>query len=428
VPTHPQALKALADSLSAFVTEYEHEERPPVPIRFPNDEWWLIDTGPVMLIFRRLETRQALLEFRKRFERKNWLPKWSEKYLREVEATLMGEAFTKPAEADVLAAVERAAAILDAEPPENVVVLPIAHLLLSDMELAFPNMVLHTITEGRLAEIRQRYNHILDSSKHTEEEKANLRVIVDETTKLMLNLPCAVVTIRGDKDKVLDDATRAAETVVDFLQFVAAKYEYSFKEIRIRIGGDLVTNQPPTIIMASDGSSIQDIRKRLFEHRFQLEQRHIDEMRIEGFGPLFDALAKPEADRTEFEKVLLRAMHWVADAERQQLPENKTTSYITAIDMFFSTKDEPVTRDVTEGTAVIIGSTLADRTAILAHINKVYDTRSKISHAGDPADREAYVMAKTLALNLIARLSAMSSQFESKQSLRSWLKERRLSS
>ena len=120
-------------------------------------------------------------------------------------------------------------------------------------------------------------------------------------------------------------------------------------------------------------------------------------------------------------------MHWIADGSRQPLAENKTTSYITAIEMFFSVNDAPVTRDVSEGVAFVLASTLEDRKKLVAHAAKLYGTRSRVSHRGTRiTDEQSAHEAHEMAVNLLARLSAMSSQFRTLADFRDWNAEQRL--
>jgi hypothetical protein len=414
-----------------FFSEMDQEDRPTGPISFPDPEWNLVYTTRLSLLFRRPETKRALLEFRKRFlERSDWNAKWSSRHLLNVEGTLLEEVFADSdrSEEHVLAATARAADALDLVPTEHIVVLSLARLNMGAMELVFPNVTFRTVNEQRLTEIRQRYYDIIATTPYAEEEKEAFRARAIEITELLLNRPCAFVTAHGDKTFVLEKATQYIEPFVDFFQLIAALFEERFKEIRISIGGDLLARHPATLIMAADGTSIRDENKFLFDHRLQLEERHLAKMRTDGFGPLIDALGKDDDDRTEFEKIMLRSMHWIADGERQRSPENRITSYITAIDMFFSSKGGPVTRDVTEGSAIVLGPTLEQRRMIVKKVEHLYDMRSKVSHGGKRvADEDAVLEIKYLAINLLAKLSAMSGQFTTREAFRSWMVDQRLS-
>jgi hypothetical protein len=115
-------------------------------------------------------------------------------------------------------------------------------------------------------------------------------------------------------------------------------------------------------------------------------------------------------------------------SERQEVADNKVTSYITAIDCFFAEKGEPVTRDVTEGVALVLGSTLEQRRSLVARMNQLYNLRSTVSHRGERvADEDAATDLKTLAIDLLAALCAMSNTLLTKAALRIWLIDRRLS-
>jgi hypothetical protein len=245
-------------------------------------------------------------------------------------------------------------------------------------------------------------------------------------TDLLLNRVCASVTVKGDLRLCRDLATAELEPFVDFLQLMTAIYEPKFKGIQIRLGGDLVTRQPPSLVVKSDGSHIQDQQKLAFDYRLKIDQSKIDRMRA-NFGALFQIFEKDTGERSDFEAVMLRSMHWIADADRQELAENKITSYITAIEMFFSSADAPITRDVSEGVATIMRSTLEERKELVTEVARLYGTRSRVSHRGErlQTDDDAIIL-KQISINVLAKLGNISFSFSDIAKLRLWLADERL--
>jgi hypothetical protein len=189
----------------------DREDRPSGQVSFPNPEWDLVHTSRLSLLFRRPETKQAFLAFRKRFlERTEWKAKWSSRHRTDVEATLLDDIFESADRSDehVLAATARAAQSLDLPAPENVVVLPLARLDLGATELIFPNVSFRTVNEQRLTEIRQRYYDIIATTPYSDEDKEAFRTRAVEATELLLNRSCAFVTTYGDKGFALEWATQ----------------------------------------------------------------------------------------------------------------------------------------------------------------------------------------------------------------------------
>jgi len=314
-----------------------------------------------------------------------------------------------------------AALILDKEAPERIVILPIAQLHVGELEINFPTIETKTIDKKRLEEIREIFYNIINETLHTEEEKTSLKKQFDERTEIQLGRVCIFVTTSGDVERVKENAMQQSEAIIDFFQMIVTMFESRSKRIRIRIGGDLVTRQPGIIILSTDGSRLNDEWPMLFDFRLEMTQSILDKMKAYGFKPLMDILGK--TDLSELEKTIIQSMHWIADAGRQELPENKTTSYITAIEMFFSKKGQPINRDVSEGITMLLGSTLDNRKAIVKQIGKFYDQRSSISHTGarlSEKTSETHEIAN-VAISVLAKMCQMSSRVSTIDGIRKWM-------
>lgn len=425
MPTNILALKAICESLIRFFEEFAKEDKPERPISLPHPEWRFYDAG-IMLIYRRPETMEALTSFQKRFRRKEWTTRWSSDFVRGAERDVVTAGSGSCSEDKIMAALTHVAERLDAEPPEYVVVLPLARVYLGNFTMVFPDIEVQTITAERLTSIRESIYTIVGTTPHTDEEKQSINASADETTEMLLNRPAAFVTVRGDVPLAKQRAIKKAETVVDLIQ-AAAAMNHPYGEVNIAFGGDLLSRQPPVLFIAKDGTNIHYEGRPAYDIRYEIEAEHIEKMRGNGFGPLLDAIGKPENDRTEFEEILIRSLHWFAEAERQTTIENKSTAYVTSIDMFFATKNEPLTRDVTEGTAMVLGSTLEARRELVKIMDRFYDLRSRVSHAGVEVDEGEIAGLQVHALSFLAKMSSMASEFSTKEQFRAWIREQRLS-
>ena len=426
MPFTPEALNAIVAALKRFLDESAKEEHPQDVISFPNREWSHYDTGRATFIYKRPETAKALDAFRKKFETAGWLGKWSLGNLRSIEASLIDSAVSGASDDELKKSIAKSVDALDAEPKEFVAVLPIAHLYLGTHEETFSNVTLATVDDARFNDLRQTF-YDRSESLATEGAKAHLREIADKATEWLRNRACAFIKTKGDADGAKADALRDAEPIADFLQLVAAISEHSFKRILISVGGDLLAQQPPRLLIAVDKSSVYTDQDLPFAHRLELNEVRMEQMRAFGLAPLINALNKTDADRTEFEAYLIRSMHWIADAERQERSENKITSYVTSIEMFFATKHEPLTRDVTEGTAMMLGGDVANRKNIMKRMGDFYEMRSGVSHAGAATiDEDDVFELKRLAFYFLAAMCSKAAQFKKKDEFRAWMAERRL--
>jgi len=422
-------IKAIADALFQLIVELKKEDRRPAKLTIPDEEWRTFTAGPYLLHFRRQETNDAFTVFRDTFSRrKAWRVKWSDEHLDRAERALIGEAWGRPEEPVVLASTELAVERLEQSAPEYAVLLPLGHLYLGKTRITFPDIKLHTVTKTRLRRLRTGFYEMIKTTPHTPEEKLQLRADADKLTELLLNRPVVEVAHRGDKAKAHAEALRKLEPVLDFLQLIVMIHEPPDREIRIHLGGDVLAKQPTTFMIAADGSNIHHVDRHHFDPRFELSPVKLQRMKKDGFAPLVVAIGRNEDDRSNFEKSLLRSMHWIADADRQDALENKITSYITAIEMFFSSRGAPIRRDIAEGCAVMLGTSLEDRKELAEEMSELYGLRSAISHQGKKIeDERAERRLRVISINLLAKAARMSSRCTSINDFRDWLQERRLS-
>ncbi|MDB5072085.1 MAG: hypothetical protein JWM87_3196 [Candidatus Eremiobacteraeota bacterium] len=424
--TDPRALKAISEAAVRFIEQFRKEDKPPTRMAFPNAEWRFLDTGRRVLFFRRPETVAAREGLRKRFRRAEWTAAWSEQRIAEVEAMVIAEALDNASEANLATAMERAAATLDSEPPKWIVVIPIARLLVGDFVLTFRGIDVKAVSAERYAEISHRLHDIISTTPHTDDEKVQITKEADEIIGLLRNGAAAFVTVAGDPPLAKSRALQLLQPIIDLVQLSAA-VNHPYGSVSIGVGGDIATRQPPLLMMNADGSHIRNEDLGNFTPPYEMEPQHIEQMKTWGFGALIDALGAADRNRTDFELLLLNAMHWIAEAERQVSLENKVTSYVTAIDMFFAAKDAPLTRDISEGTAFVLGKTLEQRKAIVRDMTRFYAIRSGVAHSGKPVDEAEAAGLKVLTINFLAKMSSMADKFASKDDVRTWLAEQRLS-
>ena len=192
-------------------------------------------------------------------------------------------------------------------------------------------------------------------------------------------------------------------------------------------GGELPGPLPLTIIMETAGTHATWRRSWENTHRITVTPATLAKMREKGFSALLDAVAKPRVQRSAYDSLLIDAMHWVADGERQLNVENKVTSYMTALEMFFSSPDAPITRDVSESVALLLASKAEHREKIRKLIASLYAERSKISHEGKrESSLDAVRHLRRFAVSLLARMSSLSWRFPNREAIKTWLRGLRL--
>ncbi len=114
-----------------------------------------------------------------------------------------------------------------------------------------------------------------------------------------------------------------------------------------------------------------------------------------GFDRLLSVLSKPYADVSEFEKAVIRAVHWFSNYQFQFESENKLLSLITALESLLTPKDgNPIGTAIAEAVAIICSDELAARKRIKARFKDLYRNRSAVSHGGHKSVMDSDLVMK----------------------------------
>jgi len=283
---------------------------------------------------------------------------------------------------------------------------------------------LFQMTDVEFERLTNMFQAILETTKHTPEEKVILRAQMERDVGELKQWTCAEVSIVGDDKKAKDDAEELAEPMLDLLQMIAAIESPHAVSIT---AGIVATPRPPLVIVEAKGTHATWHRTYKHTHRVNVNTGVLTKLREQGFATLLDAVAKQPTSHSKYEAMLVNSMHWIADAQKQASPANSVTSYVTAFELFFATDGSPITRDVSEGVAYVLGGTLEQRKYNRKLITSLYSRRSKVSHEGqrDVEDAEVFQL-KLLSINFLARMSKLAWRFQNRDDVRSWIADLRL--
>lgn len=146
----------------------------------------------------------------------------------------------------------------------------------------------------------------------------------------------------------------------------------------------------------------------------------IEELNQIALHKLSALLKKDYAEVNDFDKRVLRAVHWIANAQIQIEEENRLLNLTTALETLFTQKDgTPIANSIAEAVAFITARDLEERVATKKRVKNLYDLRSKISHGGHTVvgktgirDLSTYCRAVSLwAINKIGEFKAHSDIF-----------------
>jgi hypothetical protein len=146
-------------------------------------------------------------------------------------------------------------------------------------------------------------------------------------------------------------------------------------------------------------------------------------------GKLSAILKKPYSDVTDYEKGVLRAVHWLANYQFQFERENKLLSLITSLETLFTPRDNnPIGTAIAEAVALVSSEELSERKRVKGRVRELYRHRSAVSHGGHKAVSDAD-LRELLKITKHAVLWSIdqTEKFKSTRNLFDWLEDRKLS-
>ncbi|MEH2463175.1 hypothetical protein [Nostoc sp.] len=133
---------------------------------------------------------------------------------------------------------------------------------------------------------------------------------------------------------------------------------------------------------------------------------------------------------SDFEKAVIRAVHWFSLAEKQAGNENKLLALITCLETFLTSEyGNPIRNTVAEGSAIILEDTLENRKYIKQRINEFYKKRSSISHGGGSKnilDSDIKELKKLVQL-FIQAMIRRKNEFQARKDVLEWIDDQKLS-
>ena len=161
---------------------------------------------------------------------------------------------------------------------------------------------------------------------------------------------------------------------------------------------------------------------------FELGDSDIKQMEEIGAFKLSDILAKPEKQLTDFEKTLLRTLHWFSSSLTQHEIENQLLNMITCLETLLTPRDgNPIGTAIAEGVAILIRTGYEDRITLKKKVQEIYRSRSAVSHGGKKEIFESDVKElEEISRTLIKTMIKRKDEFKSQKELLKWIEKQKL--
>lgn len=357
----------------------------------------------------------------------HWGRKFSETYLRGRLRDAFHQVVTAGDPAPAAEAVRRLAAEFDGLTEGRTVLVPLAGLAMEMDELAIGNVLLRNVTGAAAARLTGRLRAI--SMRRVGPSAAEKEAEFDWVDRQFLSRVaghvCAEVRVVAEPIRAEEVAVEEARRAIDLLRLSALFLDRGGDRKVIGVQGEACEDPRVTVSVAADGSRF-DYRGSVVTQPFSLTDQVVGRMRGLGLFALADVMGN--AGRTEFEDVLLRAVHWLASAQAQAEPENALLNLVTCLETFLKpAKADPITATIAEGVAILTAAGLDARKRRKARVKAFYGMRSRLTHEGDGAVLQADLAELTgIALDLVVTMIRRRDEFRTQEDLRNWVEDQKL--
>jgi Apea-like HEPN len=261
---------------------------------------------------------------------------------------------------------------------------PLAGLHLGERTLQLGNAAIVTLTPEWFAAETERTPEAFRDLVSPEE----LGVPVDKRFLLLAfqahGEPCAIINFKGGLRRAREVTEEQVEGLVELLRYALLfikQFPLTLKVDGRRIGrqGEYAVSADATLILSS-GYLEQSEQWRSNEERpLQIDDEDVESIRRAGVFALAELWFRPSLK--PFERALLNAVHWCADAMVQHQPANRFLSLMICLETLFGRGEgTAITELLTERVAVTITPVVSDRQAVKESMERAYSKRSKISH------------------------------------------------
>ncbi len=236
------------------------------------------------------------------------------------------------------------------------------------------------------------------------------------------NKTCAVYKIVAEKDRAAQRALEETQRVLELLRYAVHAMGLGYYRIAIGLDGD-INKTARNMLMTSPSLNIS-LRTDFLGPLSPLVIDDKVKDRIEEIGIFKLAeILKKKTGENSFDEILLRGVHWFANAQTQLEKENDLLSLTTCLETFLTSGGvDKIANTLGEGVAFILGTGLQQRKYLKKRVIALYNKRSKISHGGNMLisedDREEL---RKIVGDFLARMVQMKDKFKSRTDLDEWI-------
>lgn len=355
--------------------------------------------------------------------------KYSEQYLNHLLIKILVELQKNPSAVSAKSFIENLISEFKNYAESQTVYIPLAGIHLQVDGFKIGKIKLVNVTGDKLSAMLSTIDQI-NSSKPNNEEKFS-DYIRQEFTANMKDAVCAEFTIIAEPERAVERAVEETRQAIDILRYTQpALYHESYK-VSIGLRGEVfrISHWVPIITNEEKNYQMHDtLIGPLIP--FTIDRANITVMVMLGAFRLSELLAKPNKETNEYEKALLRAVHWYATSQTHFELENKFLNLIMSLETLLTPRDgNPIGTAIAEAVALLLVSNVDRRRELKKRVKELYSYRSAVSHGGNKSILYADVKElEAIVSRLINKLLInFKEKFKSVKEFLDWIESVKLS-
>ena len=258
-------------------------------------------------------------------------------------------------------------------------------------------------------------------------DEAEAQMMVESARERLRSLRgrvCAEITTSMDIPRTEALARKQLATLCDYLQFLSSLFVAHDKTLKISWATDIGAEWRHAFAI-SDGPGK---RSTSFAERTSTGPSFVIgeavTAKVEEFELRRIADLVGRSPNTEYDEMLQRSVRWFAKGEREEDPDDRKLSYVTAVDLFFSQRGRGSTSRICRGFAFALAEREDAIPQLARYMFHAFASRSETSHEGrlevltdENLDTLRWLVRNTI-LSMLRRLLA------TKKDIRRWVGER----
>jgi hypothetical protein len=356
-----------------------------------------------------------------------WSDKFSEKHIEGKITAILLEATERRDTTGVEAGVRGLVAEYEAFDTEYTVVLPLVGVCIGKSTITLGRAILRGYDDVVADDLTGRCRTIIEANpNYTPEWKTKYFEDMDRNYLAELRgSVCSEVTVRAEPNRAKEIALEETRLALDLLRYAILFLYTKDRPRAVGVLGDVSDDHRVSVAIRTDNQGV-NFGSEMRNHPLELGDQTIARMRAIGVFDLSDLIVK--LDRTEFEDVILRAVHWLASAQAQAENENALLNLVTCLETFFKAEaGTPITATIAEGVALLTATGTEARKRRKGRVAHFYKKRSKLTHEGDGKITTAELLELTLICRDLTMLMIQHrGKFAGHEEFRNWLEDQKL--